>query len=227
MPTARTTRRQALTTFASVAGLIGSRSTPASATSAPRATETGEATHPAMSASRRGLTRTPFDFGAVGNAEVDDGPALRRALSSYGPSGGAIELPGAQYKAGASDGQVLLVAAPLGLSGKGAPLSIINPALACDSDDTLVISPNVNFSHEGLVVRDFGLLDPTDGTRRGKRGVFLNTNIPRTATARCVAGEPIDRRGTGTSAWGVHHQNGQASPSNVNGGCMVAESVAA
>ena len=220
MPIARGTRRHALSLIAGATGIIGLRSTGVSAVTM-RETDTADLSkRPVSNVVGQQFVRTPFDYEARADAKSDDGPALRQAAASYGPSGGAIDLPPAQYKAGSEGGYVLLIDAPVALSGKGASLSIINPEFAADTDDTIIVSPNLNFSHEGLVLHDFGLLNPINGQRKGRRGIFLKTDTPGQQLAGVWLEHLSVGGGTGAGAWGVHHKNGYGPRLgvNVNGG---------
>lgn len=215
-----TSRRNALALVASVAGLIGIRSATTSAAMAPAPRGADARERPLSQTIAQDVTRTPYGYGARGDTLGDDGPALRQAVASCGPAGGAVDLPPGHYKSGGTAGGVILIDAPVALTGKGPSLSVINPDLASDADDTIVVSPDVHFSHDGLVLRGFGLLDPTNGERRGRRGIFLKTD----GAGQQLAGMWLENlsigAGTGTDAWGVHHRNGQgprATP-NPNGG---------
>lgn len=220
MSIAKTTRRHALALFVGATGVAGFRSTTALGGTTPERKTLDVSERTLSQIVEQDITRTPFGYGARGDAKSDDGPALRQAVASYGPPGGAVDLPAAQYKSGATGGHVLLIDAPVALSGKGASLSIINPELARDIDDTIIVSPNLNFSHEGLVLRDFGLLNPTNGERRGRRGIVLKTDSPGQQLAGVWLENLSIGGGTGADAWGVHHQNGYGARlgPNANGG---------
>lgn len=157
------------------------------------------------------------DFGVVGDGVADDGVGIRLFNGSLGYSGGTVRIPRAIYATGAQVGAVVKITNPISINGDGGAYTAINPALAAPTDDTVNVSPDPLTDFTNVVLSGFALHNPTNGTRVGKAGVFIDTRAAGSNAALFKLRDVLIGQG---SDYGLYHQNLQVS--NANGGLYAA-----
>lgn len=167
---------------------------------------------PAKAVSPGQLPQRSFkDAGAMGTGAADDGPMLRQVIAEASAQGEKIWLPKGEYRAGGTRGAVLTLTAPISVEGDGSAASVVNPAGASSTDDTIIVSPNTQFDHSGIKLSSFALHNPINGRRAGRHGIYLDTRavgqfLPRLTLENLAIGE-----GAG---WAILHDNDTAQNSN-------------
>lgn len=159
----------------------------------------------------------PRWFGAVADNVTNDRVALQSALSSAVTgfvNGGNINIGSFSYATGASGGKCLSITLPTNLSGNGGLYSSINPSFASATDDTVVWTPSTSFDHTQSGIDKIDIGSSTTGTRTGRYGVLLDTQVTNALLPMFSMRDSIVGQG---SNWGVYHLN---NPTNNIGGGM-------
>jgi len=153
-------------------------------------------------------------FGARGNISNDDRLPIQSAINSLTPFGGVVNFPVGIY--GVSEGGVgtcLSIEYPVKLKGDGAPYTAIRPFDSVPATtNTIVISPNVGYTGDFMLIEGLYLGNPYNGQRAGGTGLNLVTttnlqSLPKfTLRDTFIAG--------GVTGHGIVHTNAN----NVEGG---------
>lgn len=163
---------------------------------------------------------TAKDRGALADGTTDDGVALRKAMLVGSYLGDRTYLSRGTYKTGASSGSSFLIDSPVSIDGAGSVYTAINPSLNGTSDDTIRIVPNPAVDMALTRLSGFALHDPTNGSRAGRHGIFINTQTTGANLAKFSMRDVQIGPSPNANSWGVYHLNNTTN--NVNGGLYTA-----
>ena len=113
--------------------------------------------------------------GALGDGSTADGAAVRSVTAGMGTTGGRMWFPKGVYILNASGAQVMPLNAPISIDGEGSGLVTLNPSSATYADNTLIVDPNILYSHSHLTYSGFALHSNVNGKRVGNIGIYIST----------------------------------------------------
>ena len=165
-------------------------------------------------------TLNVLQFGAKASDSLGDAStnrvAFQNCVNALGNKGGTVLVPAGIYQISDSAGACLKITVPVVFQGQG-QATCIKPASTVNAASHIIqFVPNPAVNCAGTVLRNFFIGDPTNGTRYGLSGIFIDTQVASAQVKNLLIEGVYIGQNTGATSYGIYHLNNPAN--NVNGG---------